>query len=114
MAWRRSGAGVGRERRPRRHHRTVDFEISVDRAGRSPLLQLDRAVDLERKRNSTNRDRGFCRQRLAALESAARHRIAHRLFDLTLRSDAELLEELAHAGIQYLLVHVPSDRKSVG
>src|SRR5262249_11357879 len=70
----------------------ASIQTSVDRAGRAALLQLDRAVDLERKRNSANCDRGLGWQRLAVLESAARHRIAHRLLDLALGGDTELLE----------------------
>jgi hypothetical protein len=39
-----------------------------------------------------------------SLEVAGRERVAHRLLDLALRGDADLLEEFTQAGVEDVLV----------
>src|ERR1019366_7219781 len=45
------------------------------------------------------------RQLLMALETAVSDRVAHRLFDFALRSDPDLLEKSAQAGVENVFVH---------
>src|SRR4249920_3441608 len=47
----------------------------------------------------------LCRQLLITLELAGRDGVAHGLFDLALRGDADLLEESAQAGVEDVFVH---------
>src|ERR1700738_5057074 len=47
----------------------------------------------------------FGRQLLVALEAAARDRVAHRLLDLALRGDADLLQKSTQAGVENDFVH---------
>src|ERR1700674_4198446 len=72
--------------------------------------QFDVAIDLEFEVDPAERHDSLRRQSFAALQPALRNGIAHSVLDLALRGDAELLEELAYAGIENLLVHDRSPR----
>jgi hypothetical protein len=47
----------------------------------------------------------FGRQFFVALEAAGFERVAHYLFDLALRGDADLLQEFAQAGVEDVFIH---------
>src|ERR1700746_1489293 len=69
------------------------------------LAQLDLVGDLMRQADAAERENHFGRQLFVALETAGFHRVAHRLFDLALRGDADLLEKFAQAGVENVFVH---------
>src|SRR5580704_12235387 len=81
--------------------------IAGSRTLASPAFsfELDVALDLDRKADAVERQDHFHRQSLVALELAAGDGFAHRLLDLALRGDADLLKKLAHAHVEYVLVH---------
>src|SRR5882672_8482821 len=66
---------------------------------------FDLTGDVERQIDTADGERRLGRER-AGVELAARGRLAHRLLDLALRRDADLLEELAHAHVEGVFVHV--------
>src|SRR4029077_12452407 len=68
-------------------------------------LELDGAFDLHRQADAADGEDHFGRQSLIAFELAAADGGPHRLLDLALRGDADLLEKFAHADVQYILVH---------
>src|ERR1700758_3646213 len=62
-------------------------------------------ADLMRETDAADGQHHFCRQLLMALQAAGRERVAHRLLDLALRGDADLLQESAQTGVEDVLVH---------
>src|ERR1700761_1426798 len=69
------------------------------------LPQLDLVADLMREADAADGQHDFRRQLLVAFEAAGRERIAHRLLDLALRGDADLLQEPAQTAVEDVLVH---------
>src|SRR6185312_13634605 len=72
---------------------------------RSRLAQLDLVGDLVRKRDAADGQHHLRRQFLVALQRAGLDGVAHGLFDLALRGDADLLQEFPQAGVEDILVH---------
>src|SRR5579872_211500 len=73
--------------------------------GQACLAQFDLVLDLVRQADAAKRENHLRRQLLMALETAARDRVAHRLFDFALRGDADFFQELAQAGVEQIFVH---------
>src|SRR6266566_7055787 len=66
--------------------------------------QFDIAVDFKFEINAADRNDSLSWQ-CAAGQFSLRIGVANRLLDLSLGSDAELLEELAYAGVEGVVVH---------
>src|ERR1700692_3013919 len=71
----------------------------------SSSIELDRALDLDRKVDLADRPLDLRGQHFSTLEPSAAHSEAHCVLDLPLRGDAHLLEEFSHAHVQRVLVH---------
>src|SRR5580765_4916493 len=69
------------------------------------LLQLDLAVELHVDLQSGNLQPDGCRKRLGARDFARRDGFGDRLFDLSLRADADHLEKLPDAEVECLVLH---------
>src|SRR4030088_606371 len=74
-------------------------------AARFDLTEFDLVGDLVRKIDAADGENHFGRQFFVALETAGSDGVAHRLFDLALRGDADLLEKSAQAGVENVFVH---------
>jgi hypothetical protein len=72
---------------------------------RARSFELDVAFDFERKTDAFDRQRHFCRQCFVAFQPAAGNSLAHRLFDFTLRGDADLFEKFTQTDVEHFLVH---------
>ena len=55
--------------------------------------------------DAIKRQHDLRRQPFVSLDAAARNRLAHRLLDLALRGDADLLQEFSQARIEHVFVH---------
>src|SRR5712691_12273676 len=69
------------------------------------LFQLEIALHFVIEADAAHRKYDFRRQFFVALELAALHRVADRLFDLALRGDADGLQKLAQTDVELVLVH---------
>src|ERR1700761_1793348 len=69
------------------------------------LPQLDLVADLMREADAADGQHDFRRQLLVAFQVAGGERITHRLLDLALRGDADLLQESAQTAVEDVLVH---------
>src|ERR1700704_107985 len=74
-------------------------------AARFDLTEFDLVGDLVRKIDAADGENHFGRQFFVALETAGSDGVAHRLFNLALRGDADLLEKSAQAGVENIFVH---------
>src|SRR5260370_5079487 len=71
----------------------------VEPADLRRLPQFDLVLDLMREFDAADGEDDFGRQFFVAFEAAGFHRVAHRLFDLALRGDADFLYKFAQAGV---------------
>src|SRR5581483_2598807 len=69
------------------------------------LPQLDLVRDLMAQADAADGQHHLRRQLLMAFQAAGRERLAHRLLDLALRGDADLLQETAQTAVEDVLVH---------
>src|ERR1700744_4520087 len=72
---------------------------------RTGFPHLDLVRDLGAQADAADGEHDLRRQLLVALETASRERVAHRLLDLALRGDADLLQEPEQTAGEDVLVH---------